>query len=731
MRSLLPVLILFSAVAASAQRSYSEIVFARDAHPATRAAAELIAKSFAIPADHVHAFARISHARAGQIVLACASGSKSDKALAPAIARSIRQDGYAVVIRDGGALIYGARPRSLLFAAGDVPLWKNRASGEFLRNPDFAIRTGQYDASRSVPEYVAALGVNAIIMRREATGISLKETLPEVYRRLSPELQSRLEREHARALADNQDLVRKCHDADVTVYAFLYGNDFSVWSPALYQAAVQAFPSAKGVNVPNSHEKNSLSPADPNTWKLFRAYITELMNVTGADGLYATFWDRYGVYCQEERCRAAGLDTFSNELLECVRQYYEATHALGKKLVVRTWASGSPHWLRDNYVHAPGYGTFGGTEEQLWGRVIRELPPDLILQTKVYYSDCEPDARFSPLIGHTSPHPQIVEYQVSGQFVGRFYFPASSVQEMATTMRQARDLVGEDGGVNIFPGGTMQSGYSVFDDILNSINLYAWRRLSWDTHANVDQIWSDWAASIYSPQAAPHIIKALQLSEPVVDRTFSTLGLGSSTNSDFAGSIDRRETLLRYTNRYYLPDYARFLEPTQENIQRVVDEKAKVSAELDQMQVEIEQARPFLTPAQRDEWATRFDWLKQFAIVNNQLDESLWRYRYLRHLDTMLTTDPAQLRDLAKSYDAVEQHARLLFRYSASQKFSCYSTTLGELSRKPSLGNPLPLMRELYAKSRALIEQSVGPDSLPANLRRGESRPKSDSGAPE
>jgi hypothetical protein len=144
-----------------------------------------------------------------------------------------------------------------------------------------------------------------------------------------------------------------------------------------------------------------------------------------------------------------------------------------------------------------------------------------------------------------------------------------------------------------------------------------------------------------------------------VDRTFSTLGLGSSTNSDFAGSIDRRETLLRYTNRYYLPDYARFLEPTQENIQRVVDEKAKVSADLDQMQVEIEQARPFLTPAQRDEWATRFDWLKQFAIVNNQLDESLWRYRYLRHLDTMLTTDPAQLRDLAKSYDAVEQHARL------------------------------------------------------------------------
>jgi hypothetical protein len=705
--------LLASAAAQAAQRSYTEIVLPRDAHPAIRSAAELLAKSLGVPPDRIRAVARTGEPRGGQLVLALAS-----KRAPAAVSSAIRQDGYVIVFSRGGAILYGARPRSLLYAAGDVVLWKNRDVGEFVRNPGFAMRTGQYDASRSVPEFVAELGVNAVIMRREGAVVTLEHTLPEVYSQLSAAEKSRLEQQRVQAMQENADFVRQCHDADVTVYAFLYGNDFSVWSPALYQAAIKAFPSAKGAPVPNSHEKNSLSPADPNTWKLFRAYLAELMQVTGADGLYATFWDRYGIYCHEDRCRAAGLDNFTNELLECVRQYYDATHALGKKLVVRTWASGSPHWLGDNYVHAPGYGAFGGTEEQLWSRVIRDLPADLVLQTKVYYSDCEPDARFSPLIGHTAPHPQIVEYQVSGQFTGRFYFPASSVTHMAATMKQARELVGEEGGVSIFPGGTMQTDYSVFDDILNSINLYAWRRLSWDVNSDVNQIWSDWAASIYSPAAAPHVIKALALSEDVVNRTFSTLGLGSSTNSDFAGSIARRETLLRYTNRFYLPAYARLLEPTKENIQRVVDEKAKVADELNQMQSELELARPSLTPAQADELTTRFDWLTQFAVVNNQLDESLWRYRYLRYLDSMLTTDPAQLQALAASQQAVEQHAKLLFRFQPSQKFSCYSTTLGELRRRPSLGNPLPLMRELYTKSQELIEQSVGPDYAAADARR-------------
>ncbi|MBV8834509.1 MAG: hypothetical protein JO108_35375 [Acidobacteriaceae bacterium] len=277
-------------------------------------------------------------------------------------------------------------------------------------------------------------------------------------------------------------------------------------------------------------------------------------------------------------------------------------------------------------------------------------------------------------------------------------------------MRKSHDLIGPDGGVNIFPGGTHQSDYSVFDDILNSINLYAWRELAWDVNADIQKIWMDWATPIYGAQAAPHIVKALQLSEDAVNKTFSPLGMGSSTNSDFAGNIDRKETLLKYTNRYYLPEYAKYLEPTKENIQLVVEEKAKCLTEIDELFADLEKARPYLTKQQADELTTRFTWFREFAICARYIDESLWRYRYLRGLNEKLTTDPEQLRYLAEAVDAVDQHQAKLFQFDPSQKFTCYSTTLGQLRIQPSLGDPRPLMHELYTRSKALIEQSVGPN---------------------
>jgi hypothetical protein len=214
------------------------------------------------------------------------------------------------------------------------------------------------------------------------------------------------------------------------------------------------------------------------------------------------------------------------------------------------------------------------------------------------------------------------------------------------------------------------------------------------------------------------VIKALQLSEEAVNRTFSTLAMGSSTNSDFAHTIERRETLLKYTNRYYLPEYAKALEPTKENIQRVIDEKAECLQKITEMFAELELARPFLKNAQFEELRTRFDWLRQFAMASAHLDESLWRYRYLRYLASMLTTDPEQLKYLAQNYDAVKEDQKRLFRFDPAQKFSCYSTPLGQLKIAPSLGSPVPLMKELYDHSKTLIESIVGPDYLPAEARR-------------
>jgi hypothetical protein len=287
-------------------------------------------------------------------------------------------------------------------------------------------------------------------------------------------------------------------------------------------------------------------------------------------------------------------------------------------------------------------------------------------------------------------------------------------------MKKAHALVGPDGGAEITPGGTNQSNYELYADILNSVDVYAWRELTWDVNTAVDRIFVDWAAQLYAPQAAPHMAKAMQLSEEAAYRTWSPLGHGSDTNSGFAGDIERRETLLRYTNRYYLPEYAKFLEPTKENIRLIVEEKQKCLAGIDAMFVEFEAAKPHFTPAQAEEIATRFDWFREFAICNVALDVSLWRFRYLRALAASLTTDPEQLKPLAEAFDTVTEHAPKLFHYDPAQKFACYDVPLGKLRAKPGLGSPLRLMHEIYAKSLAFMEASVGPDLLPANLIRAQ-----------
>jgi hypothetical protein len=358
------------------QPSYRRIVIPADCHPAVRSAARILAHSLAIPESDIKTVSAPRLPSGGEIVLATAQGSPGSLAQRQALgpdAKPIRHDGYMIVFRGGGALIFGNRPRSLLYAAGDWRLWKERASGTFLREPDFALR--------------------------------------------------------------NRALASQCRDADVPLYAFLYGNDFNSWSPALYAAAVKAYPSVKGTPAPASFEKAFLCPSDPMTWKIIRAYVQDFMEQSGADGLYATFWDRYGLYCQDDRCLRTGLNRFPDELYECVKQ---------------------------------------------------------------------------------------------------------------------------------------------------------------------------------------------------------------------AGEL-----------------------------------------------------------------ATRFGWLKEFAICSRYLDESLWRYQYLRHLASMLTTDPEQLKYLAEAYDAVKQHEPLLFQFDSAQKFSCYDTTLGQLRIRPSLGTPLPLMKELYEKSKAAVEGIVGPDYRP------------------
>jgi hypothetical protein len=693
---------------------YTRIHIPAGAHPAVGSAAGILAGKLGLKENAISTYKGAAAHPRGSIVFTL----KDARGVPPSLSASIERDGYAVRAENLGVIVCGARPRSLLYAAGEPHHWIERTSGVWTRNPDFALRLSGWHPHLKAADLAASLGANTFTAPLPAS-ISLRDQMPEVYVKLSQEARQRLDDGVEPAMKRNAEIVKEFHDADLTVFSELpYGNNFSRWSPQIYEAFLAVYPSAKGVPAPHSWEKAALCPSDPATWKLLHAYVREWARQSQADGIAATFWDQYGMFCHDPRCKANGLDRFKNELYESILHYHGAVKPQGKQLHLRTWSSGCPHWLGSKYVHAPGYGQFSESHYELWSRVAKETPSEILMQTKVYHSDCEPDAPFDTMLGECKPHVEIVEYQDVGQTIGRQYFPASEVNYMARTMKRALSLIGHNGGTEIGIGATMQTDYDAYADILNGCKIHAWRELSWNVDADLDKMWSEWAAQIYSPDAAPHMIKAMQLSEDAVYKTFSPLGFGSATNSDFATTIARREVLLRYTNRNYLPEYTRYLEPTKENIDLVVVEKQKALTDIDAMFAALEAAKPHLILEQQQEIETRFDWLRQFAICNVTLDISLWRYRYLRARAAMLTTDPEQLKPLAEAWDTIAKTAPLLFRFDPALKFSCYEVPLGQLRRKPALGTPLPLMGEIYEGSLAFMEQSVGPDYLPQEYIR-------------
>jgi len=687
------------------------ILVPANGHPAFQSAAKILAKKLKLDEGAIATYDGVPKATVGAVVLALAKNGKLAAIDAPKV------DGYTVTYT-GGVVVYGARPRSVLYAAGEPEHWVGKAV-TYRRNPDFAIRTAQYHADYPVAEQTAIFGANMYTANLTAT--PALHVLPDVFAALTAAQQKDLAASAETHKAQNAERVKEFHDADVEVFALLpYGNNFATWSPALYAAVLKAYPTAKGTPLANSHESAALCPSDPLTWKVLEVYVKEWAEQCGADGISATFWDNYSAYCQDARCKANGLDKFPNEVHEFLSRYHALLKPMGQKLHMRTWSSGCPHWLGTNYVHAPGYGQFGLSHPELWARVIKETPADLMMQTKIYHSDCEPNGRFTTLLGKCKPHTEIVEYQQVGQFIGRQYFPASTVNYTAATIKKALELIGPNGGAEIYAGGTNQPAtYDIFEDILNGNCVYFWRELAWNVNADLASLWHEWATGIYGEAAAAAMVKFMRASEDACTWCWCPLGHGSSTNADFAGNIARREVLLRYTNRYYLPEYAAYLEPTLENVTKMEKQKADCLAKIDEMAAALEQAKPHLTEAQAAEVATRFDWFKHFAICNTTLDVSLWRFRYLRGLAAKLTTDPKQMKELAAAYDLIEAEAPKLFQFDPAAKFSMYRVPLGQVGRGPNLGNPRSLMHELYTQSLRYVLESVGVDYLPAEWMRG------------
>lgn len=127
---------------------------------------------------------------------------------------------------------------------------------------------------------------------------------------------------------------------------------------------------------------------------------------------------------------------------------------------------------------------------------MRRAGAGVLFQTKVYNADCQPDPPFSALL-QVAPRRDIAEWQITGQTVGRQYFPAPVVAQTARQFARVKDLVSPEGGVMLYAGTYKRDGYAALSDRLNSVDLHVWRQLSWNPGEDVDALWREWAEPPY------------------------------------------------------------------------------------------------------------------------------------------------------------------------------------------------------------------------------------------
>ena len=551
----------------------------------------------------------------------------------------LKHDGYVVEKTRSGLVVKAETPRAFLYANYESNRWMNAKSYPFVRDPYF--KTRALDVSRSpesLRDWIAATGANAVYFKRG--------------------------RPDARRL-------RECAALGVDAYGFLYGCDAVKWNKAKYDEFVAAHPSAKGASPEKSWEKGTLCPSDPATANFFGEAVREIA-VPEVAGVVVCLWDDYGLNCICDRCKANGIaGNWGRQVAFAVTAWEKALKPLKKKLVVRTWSSGASHWLGEEWVHAPGYGGPSGEPLSVWGEAMRKAGKGVLFQTKVYNADCQPDPPFSALLP-VAPRREIAEWQITGQTVGLQYLPASVVDQTARQMRRVAELVSPDGGVMLYAGTYKRDGYRALSDDLNSVNYHVWRQLSWNPNDDVEALWREWAVPRHGKDAEA-VIAAMKATERASVAAFSPLGLGAPTESFFAGSVERRESLLRYTNRFFLPEGIAALAPTKENIARVVKEKNDALAAL----------------AGRDDPIApqRFDWLRAQLVVTRALDGALWRYFYLRELAKNGRTDADVLSEIDADFDVVARHGAEV----------C-----------PGLGRPFALMRDIRDKAHALVGHVPG-----------------------
>ena len=326
--------------------------------------------------------------------------------------------------------------------------------------------------------------------------------------------------------------------------------------------------------------KGVVCPTHPFWWEFERAkyaeVIKEIPEIAGVVVSSGTRESRVSIGahdCTCDRCRScAPLDWYAN----LIRSIHEPLKAAGKLLVVRDLAD-------------------RGNEQSVIVEACARVSPDIVVSLKNTPHDFCPVYPDNPRIGRTNGSPQWAEFDTMGQFSGMGILPCSLVEDMQRRLRYCRRKGVT--GVWFRADVGFVSDSSVFNT-LNLLNLFGAGLLSSTVERDLDEVYDAWLShglpdplKTESEQSDPVPVRPadrdrfrefMKASWSVMEKTVYVRGLAFTDGTGrFPDSIDRAfDTMLVLHRRDdWEPGASKRVEPTEENLKAVVEEKEQAERE--------------------------------------------------------------------------------------------------------------------------------------------------------
>ena len=361
--------------------------------------------------------------------------------------------------------------------------------------------------------------------------------------------------------------------------------------------------------------KGVVCPTHPFWWEYQRAKYRELLEeIPDIAGVLVSPGTRESKLslsvhnCTCERCRSYKASIWYENI---IRSIHEPLHAKGKTLVVRDFS-----YSRD--------------EQNLIMDACSRVSRDIVAALKNTPHDFYPPFPDNPRIGHVDGHPQWIEFDTWGNYFAFGFFPVSVVEDMQRRLRHDR----KNGAI----GAMFRTDLEFISDAsdFNSwdlVNVFAAGLLTRRVEQDLDNVYHAWLAygvadpmKAESEQGTPAPVPAaclerfrdfMKASWRAMEKTLYVRGFVLAEGScQFPFNVDRAfYNMLVFQGRDdWEPGASRRIEPTEENIRAIFEEKEQAVHEVEQLPGILRLEDTPLPAALKTSMATVLDLYRWYAL---------------------------------------------------------------------------------------------------------------------